>query len=112
MSARGRAPRVTSRVVTWLPRKPAAPVTRTLIVVPISAILRKAQYASQGQAHRTQARQAAARHEDSGPRVREQEHRAHPGAIDPEHAGEDQQSDQFIASDLPGWRRQDEREIE
>src|SRR5438876_6269820 len=117
MSARGRAPRVTSRAVTWLPRKPAAPVMRTVIIFPIFVILpivilRQAPRASQGQAHRTQARQPATRHEDSGPRVREQEHRAHSGATDPEYARENQQSDKFVASNLPGWRRQDERQVE
>jgi hypothetical protein len=44
--------------------------------------------------------------------VREQEHCGYPGTIDPEHAGENQQSDEFIASDLPGWRGQDERQVE
>ena len=98
--------------MTWLPRKPAAPVTRTVIVFPIFVISGQAQRATQGQAHRTEARQAGARHEDSRPRVREQEHRAHSGSINPEHAGENQQSDEFVASDLPRWRGQDERQVE
>src|SRR6266700_3847028 len=112
MSARGLAPRVTRSSVTWLPRKPAAPVTKTVIVFPIFRISGQAQRATQGQAHGTEARQAATRHEKSCPRVREQEHRANSVAINPEHAGENQQSDEFVASDLPGWRGQNERQVE
>ena len=78
----------------------------------VSVFARQAKCAPQGQAHRTQARQAATRHEDSGPRVREQEHRAHSGTTDPEHAGEDEQSDELVAADLPRGRRQDERQVE
>src|ERR1700731_1233163 len=108
MSARGLSPRVTSRVVTWLPRKPAAPVTRIVIVFPIFVISRQAQCATQGQAHGAEARQAGKGHKDSRPRVREQEHRAHSGFINPEYVGENQQSDELVAADLPGGRGQDE----
>ena len=44
--------------------------------------------------------------------MREQEHCTHSGATNMEHAGENQQSYKFIASDLPRGRGQNERQVE
>ena len=75
---------------------------------PIFVVSRQVKCASEGEAHRTQARQTGTRHEDSCPWMREQEHCADASAINVEYVGENQQSDEFIASDLARRRGQDE----